>query len=201
MRASFARREVRLPIVVAASILLLAHGGPRSVDAQTMGKRLPPRSAVASIAVGDGWLDVRFPPLALSELGCRGSSPGDTIQFTWGVFQNFADAQPPHGHNMTLIAWFRLPSAPPLTEAHLDSALALAKFELFEHPRAFAPDERELKMRNAWVRREGDRIHLRVENDSVVAAFMRPRADRGILQWCQRDDAEHAIVAVPIDRH
>jgi len=51
MRASFARRDVRLPIVVAASILLLAHGGPRSVDAQTMGKRLPPRSAVASIAV------------------------------------------------------------------------------------------------------------------------------------------------------
>jgi len=124
MRASFARRDVRLPIVVAALILLLAHGGPRSVDAQTMGKRLPPRSAVASIAVGDGWLDVRFPPLALSELGCRGWSPGDTIQFTWGVFQNFADAQPPHGHNMTLIAWFRLPSAPPLTEAHLDSAPA-----------------------------------------------------------------------------
>jgi hypothetical protein len=40
-----------------------------------------------------------------------------------------------------------------------------------------------------------------VDNDSVVAAFMKPRAHWGAVQWCQRDDAAHAIIAVPIDRH
>jgi hypothetical protein len=197
MDAADHRDRLRRHAMVAATILVLVHGGSRSLDAQTA-DRWPPHSPIASIEVGDGVLDVRFPPIPLSDLGCRDGSPTDSVHFAWGTFQNFADAQPPHGHNMAITAWFRLPGAPPLTEARLDSALARARIELFELPRGTS--EQAPPMRNAWVRREGDRIHLRVENDSVVAAFMTARADWGAVQWCA-SDATGGIIAVPIDRH
>jgi len=184
-------------VAIATTLLVLLGDGSSGLGAQT--PKEPPlrHSPVASIDVGDGWLDVRFPMIPLSELGCRGA---DSISLTWGAFQNFADTPLAHDHSMALIAWFRLPSAPDLTESLLDSGLARAEFQIFKRFSRFGPREEGPPVRNAWLVRDGDHIRLRVENDSVVAAFMKPRANWGVVHWCQRDVA-HGFVTVPIDRH
>jgi hypothetical protein len=99
---------------------------------------------------------------------------------------------------MSVLATFRLRGGTPLTETRLDSALARAEFKVSENPQGAGRWEHP-PVRNAWVRREGERVHLRVEDDSAVAAFLQPKSDWGAVVWCQRD-AAHGIIVVPIDR-
>src|SRR5215213_5806102 len=113
------------------------------VSAVACGGRGRPPHARASLngraahaAIGQDWLEVRFPGIALANTGCMYP---DTLRsgeirrwYQWRVTADFPDHQYPNNHFVGFYVFFGLPDSVPLTAARLDSALATVQLTVDE---------------------------------------------------------------------
>jgi hypothetical protein len=185
-----ARVERRSAIVCAVVIVLLATTGGL-VAAQEL--KLPDGGA----SVGPDWAELVFPPLALSNTGCARpySSPPEHEPmriYYWGAQTRFLDAfTGPTDHFTTLDVRFELPARVPITDARLDSALAVANLDVLESSGEPPMPMNRVRPERAWARREGRSVRIRIEGRKAVEALLRPRADSIDLDWCRRQDTAY----------
>lgn len=184
-------------VACALVIALLASGG-RLVAAQELklySEILPDGAA----SVGPDWAELVFPPLELSNTGCfrADSFPPHREPmraYGWGAQTRFVDAfTGPTDHYTTLGAGFLLPARVPLTDALLDSALAVADLRVMEDKGEPPGPIDIVTPQRAWARREGRRVRIRIEGKEAVAALLRPRGDSIDLNWCRRQDTTYVF--------
>ena len=159
-------RTVRpFPVVCAFVIALLATGG-RNLAAQGVklySEILPDGAA----SVGPDWAELVFPPLALSNTGCASSYAFPPAQepmrvYYWGAQTRFIDAfTAPTDHFTTLGVRFELPARVPITDARLDSALALADLDVLEYSGEPPMVMKRTRPKHASARREGRIVRIR----------------------------------------
>lgn len=191
-------RTVRpFPVVCAFVIALLATGG-RNLAAQELklySEILPDGAA----SVGQDWAELVFPPLALSNTGCARIDATPPTQepmrtYYWEAQTRFIDAfTAPTDHFTSLSVRFELPARVPITDARLDSALALADLEVLEfsgHPPMVVKGTRP---KLAFARREGRSVRIRIEGKEAVEALLRPRGDSIDIKSCRRSDTTYVF--------
>lgn len=162
-----------------------------------------PETGAPLVEAGRDWLEVRFPPAPLDSVGCDRvlTTPDGRRRrlFQWHVAARFPDSRHPQNHFAAVYVDFLLPVAAELTAARLDSALA-AQRPVVDEMRGEPPMPRDSTVpARAWVRREGDRVRLRMEGAQAVGAFMRTGADSADVGWCRLGEPERTA-RVPIRR-
>ena len=191
-------RTVRpFPVVCAFVIALLAAGG-RNLAAQELklySEILPDGAA----SVGPDWAELLFPPLALSNTGCARVNSFPPAQepmrvYYWGAQTRFIDAfTAPTDHFTTLGVRFELPARVPITDARLDSALALADLDVLEFSGEPPMVMKSTRPKHASARREGGSVRIRIEGKEAVDALLRPRGDSIDIRACRRDDTTYVF--------
>jgi hypothetical protein len=184
-------------LVCALVVALLVTGG-RLAAAQELklySGILPDGAA----SVGPDWLELVFPPLELSNTGCARvldfpPHPEPMRSYYWGAQTRFVDAfTGPSDHYTTLGVGFVLPDRVPITDARLDSALAVADLRVMEDKGEPPGPISIVTPRRAWARREGRQVRIRIEGKEAVAALLRPRSDSIDVRWCARADTTHVF--------
>jgi hypothetical protein len=114
--------------------------------------------------------------------------------YYWGAQTRFVDAfTGPTDHYTTLGVGFELPDRVAITDARLDSALAVADLRIMEDKGEPPGPINIVTPRRAWARREGRQVRIRIEGMEAVAALMRPRGDSIDLNWCRRQDTTYVF--------
>jgi hypothetical protein len=174
-------------------IAFLAIGGRdlRAQELKLYSEILPDGAA----AVGPDWAELLFPPVELSNTGCAHTNAFPPHRepmrgYYWGAQTRFVDAfTGPTDHYTALGVGFALPDRVPITDARLDSALAVADLRVTEDKGEPPGPIDIVTPRRAWARREGRRVRIRIEGKEAVAALLRPRGDSIDLRWCRREEA------------
>jgi hypothetical protein len=179
-------------VVYSLVVALLVTGG-RLAAQQLYSGMLPDGAA----SVGPDWAELVFPPLELSNTGCARTNSYPPRQepmrtYYWGSQTRFVDAfTGPSDHYTTLLVAFELPDRVPITDARLDSALAVADLRIMEDKGEPPGPISIVTPQRAWARREGRQVRIRIEGKEAVAALLRPGGDSIFLNWCQRNDSAH----------
>jgi hypothetical protein len=187
--------SVRVVWALAVALLVTAGRLAAAQELKLYSEILPDGAAT----VGPDWAELVFPPLELSNTGCfRADSFPPYSEpmraYGWGAQTRFVDAfTGPTDHFTTLGVGFLLPARAPLTDARLDSALAVADLRVMEHKGEPPGPIDIVTPQRAWARRDGRRVRIRIERKEAVAALMRPRGDSIDLRWCRRNDTTHVF--------
>jgi hypothetical protein len=150
-------------------------------------------------SVGPDWAELVFPPLELSNTGCARTYDYPPTKepmrlYYWGAQTRFIDAfTAPTDHFTTLDVRFELPARVPITDARLDSALAAANLDVLEFTGEPPMPMIRTRPKHAWARREGRRVHIRIEGKEAVEALLRPRGDSIDLHTCRRQDTTYVL--------
>ncbi len=99
----------------------------------------------------------------------------------------------PTDHFTTLGVRFELPARVPITDARLDSALALADLDVLEFSGEPPMVKKRTRPKHASVRREGRSVRIRIEGKEAVEALLRPRGDSIDISSCRRDDTTYVF--------
>lgn len=185
------------PVLCAFVISLLASGG-RTLAAQEfkLYSETPPGGAAS---VGPDWVELVFPPTALSNTGCArvDSLPParePVRHYYWGTQTRFTNAFTEQtDHFTTMGIRFELPARVPLTDARLDSALALAHLEVLEFSGEPPMVKTGTRPKHASARREGRSVRIRIEGKEAVEALLRPRGDSIDMHTCRRGDSTYVF--------
>jgi hypothetical protein len=150
-------------------------------------------------SVGPDWAELVFPPLELSNTGCARTYDYPPAKepmriYYWGAQTRFTDAfTAPTDHFTTLDVRFELPARVPITDARLDSALAVANLDVLEYTGEPPMPMIRTRPKHAWARREGRSVHIRIEGREAVEALLRPRGDSIDLHSCRRQDTTYVF--------
>lgn len=175
--------------------MLLATGGQHlaAQELKLYSSILPDGAA----SVGPDWAELVFPPLELSNTGCARPYAYPPAQepmrrYYWGAQTRFLDAfTGATDHFTTLDVLFDLPARVPITDARLDSALAVANLDVLEYRGEPPMPMIRVRPEHAWARREGRSVRIRIEGKKAVEALLRPRGDSIDLNWCRREDTTY----------
>jgi hypothetical protein len=144
----------------------------------------------ASVRVTDRRLEVVFPAIPLSKVGC-GEIPAyirpPVRQYSWSIQNQFSDSRVNNAHLMWINIGFQLPASTPLTRARIDSAFAAQRPTVHEGRGEPPFNIAEFRPARTVVWWDSTGVRVVIDDTVAVREFLRPGRDSVYLSWCQRD--------------
>jgi len=202
-------------LILAAAVWV--GGSARSHPARA-GSGAPSERRDAQLPASSGYarvrgttLDVVFPAIAADRVGCALLNPSAELparrRYYWLATAWYPGARYPNNHFQQVGINVELPPDAVPTKARLDSAVRVSRVRVSES--AGEPPMQVGAVMPERVRTEIDtltvngqrmlRVHLAIDGQDAVRAFLAARTDTINLDWCQRDRSL-TFLAVPLDR-